>query len=361
MAEKQGTPLSNISGFPEAARNRLAELWITTAEELAGAAVQANGVQGLSSYLELAEAETIALVEQAQAALPPDVSFAPGDLDRRSLGAIDAPRDDESDEGGISFAVLPAKIDLRARMPSVRDQGGRGTCVAHACTAVREYLLGEQSTAGNLSEQYLYWDCKKRDGYAGGGTYISVAMTCLQEDGICGEEVWPYNLQQMVDNEGQGPPPSTASPDATRWRISSSQQLKARGVDGIRQVLANNQPVAFAVPVYTFWFAEPGRSTGDIRMPLSTDHEEGGHAMCMVGYEDDPEVPGGGSFLVRNSWGTSWGFSNVAGPGHARIPYAYIANYASAAHTASALSTKQDTRDQSMDDWLRRLWRRWFT
>ena len=32
----------------------------------------------------------------------------------------------------------------------------------------------------------------------------------------------------------------------------------------------------------------------------------GGHAMCMVGYQDDADVPGGGYFLVRNSWGTAW-------------------------------------------------------
>ncbi|MBI3942687.1 MAG: C1 family peptidase [Chloroflexi bacterium] len=360
MAEKQGVPLSSITGFPEAARNRLAELWITTAEDLAGAAVQVNGVQGLSAHLGLTEAETIALVEQAQAALPPDVSFAPGDIDRRSLGSLDEPKDEEPDAGAVSFAVLPPKTDLRARMPPVRDQGGRGTCVAHACAAVREYLLGEQSPAGNLSEQYLYWDCKQRDGYAGAGTYISTAMTCLLEDGVCAEDVWPYNPEQVAGNEGQGPPPATASQEAAGRRISKTDKLKARGVDDIRQVLANNQPVAFAVPVYTFWFAEPGRSTGDLRMPLPTDHEEGGHAMCMVGYEDDPDVPGGGFFLVRNSWGTGWGFRNEAGPGHARIPYAYIENYASAAHTASVVST-QDTGDQTTDDWLRRLWRRWFT
>ncbi len=38
MADKQGIPLDTIDGFPEEVLRLLAELWITTAEELVGAA-----------------------------------------------------------------------------------------------------------------------------------------------------------------------------------------------------------------------------------------------------------------------------------------------------------------------------------
>ena len=43
------------------------------------------------------------------------------------------------------------------------------------------YLLGDQSTDANLSEQYIYWACKARDGYPGEGTWIKTAMGVLQE------------------------------------------------------------------------------------------------------------------------------------------------------------------------------------
>jgi C1A family cysteine protease len=37
-----------------------------------------------------------------------------------------------------------------------------------------------------------------------------------------------------------------------------------------------------------------------------------GHAMLAVGYQDDPEVEGGGYLIVRNSWGKSWGVGGLA-------------------------------------------------
>ena len=81
MAEKKGIPLTSVAGFPADVAARLAGLWITTAEELAGAAVQEDGLAGLAGFTGLDEAEMTRLVELAQAALPPSVSFAPGDID----------------------------------------------------------------------------------------------------------------------------------------------------------------------------------------------------------------------------------------------------------------------------------------
>jgi C1A family cysteine protease len=201
--------------------------------------------------------------------------------------------------------------------------------------AVREYLLGGESTQGDLSEQFVYWACKERDGYTGSGTWIRHGMAVLQEQGVCTELVWPYSAGSLSGNEGQGPPPVDAEARALAYRIDSSESLHPRWVEALRRHLAEERAIAFAVPVFTYWFAEPVSSTGDVRLPLSTDTVEGGHAMCMVGYQDDPDVPGGGYFLVRNSWGTNtWGRDNAVAPGHARIPYAYIAEHGRSAHVA---------------------------
>jgi C1A family cysteine protease len=289
----------------------------------------------------LADDQTAQLVDLAQAALPPGVAFSQDDEETYGLGAMDEPRDDES--GGpqaLSFAPLPARVDLHEHMPAIKNQGRRGTCVSFACTAVREYLLGVDNGGApglkDLSEQFLYWNCKKHDGYPGAGTYISVGMDALLHQGQPPEEIWPYNSEIISGNEGQDPPPFGAAEQAVAYCITETEVLPARSVDALRQNLAEGLPVAFAVPVYSYWFSEPIRSTGDIRLPLPGDRLEGGHAMCMVGYEDDPNVPGGGYFMIRNSWGTTWAAANSIAPGYARLPYAYMAEYASAAHTARA-------------------------
>ena len=41
---------------------------------------------------------------------------------------------------------------------------------------------------------------------------------------------------------------------------------------------------------------------GKITMPLDGEPVREGHALTIVGYQDDAEAPGGGYFLVRNSW-----------------------------------------------------------
>ncbi|MEZ4770897.1 MAG: hypothetical protein R2844_21075 [Caldilineales bacterium] len=58
--------------------------------------------------------------------------------------------------------------------------------------------------------------------------------------------------------------------------------------------------------------------------------------MIMVGYQDDVAVPGGGYFIVRNSWGEGWASDSDLAPGYARLPYKYIADNGRAAFVATA-------------------------
>jgi hypothetical protein len=363
MAEKEGIPLTSVEGFPEEDARQLADLWITTVEELVAAGRRENAVQGLAEYLDRSEEEVHSLLDRAEAALPAEFAFAPDEIVPHGLGALDEPEEEGPEPGAFAFATLPPNVNLRDRMPPIRNQENRGTCVAFACTAVREYLLGEEASAqGDLSEQFLYWGCKERDGYDGSGTWIRVGMEVLKDMGICVEQVWPYNPNRMPNNEGQGPPPDGAVEAADAYLVDESAKLHARWVDDLRQTLVDGYPIAFAVPVYTYWFTDPIRNTGDIRLPLSTDNKEGGHAMCMVGYEDDDDVPGGGYFYVRNSWGEGWGNQSPIGPGHARIPYAYMEKHGTSAYVARAEPEPGDDEEEEekrtgcMLGWLPFFW-----
>lgn len=336
MADKQGTPLLDIVGFPVDLADRLAGLWITTADEFYNAA-DGDGALGLADYLGITEDQVRALSDLVS----PKVALrAVGDVEFPGLGSLDdEPGLDPSDAPAAApgRGPRPTLVNLIDLMPPVRDQKNRGTCVAHACAAVREYLLGpDASTTADLSEQYLYWACKAQDNWAGEGTWIKVGMAVLQEQGICPEPVWPYNPQKVAGNEGQGPAPAGAAEAAAAYKITRGELLQARWVDSMKDTLATGRPVAFAVPVYRYWLTEPVRTTGDVRMPLSNEPSIGGHAMTIVGYQDDPSVPGGGFFMIRNSWGETWAHASELGAGYARLPYEFISKLGRSAYSATA-------------------------
>ena len=335
MAEKQGTSLAGVAGMASSVVAQLAELWLTTAEELVSAARQPGGEAGLVSFLRLPADQVEALVNAAVDVLPADVSFEDEEPFELALGALAIDDVASPDDEPVSFADLPDEVDLHATMPAVRNQGSRGTCVAHAAAAVREFLTGASSTGANLSEQFLYWACKQRDGHPSDfGTWIKDAMAVLQDTGVCPETVWPYNKAVIAHNEGQGPPPAGAQAQAAPFKVISTKKLEARWLQGLKEALADGQPVAFSVSIFQSWQNPWTFRNGDIRLPLPGEKNLGGHAMCMVGYADDDDVPGGGYFIVRNSWGEAFGQQGKIAPGYCRLPYAFVQQNGWEAYTA---------------------------
>jgi C1A family cysteine protease len=118
---------------------------------------------------------------------------------------------------------------------------------------------------------------------------------------------------------------------------TNAVKLGATLVDDYKQALASGRCVAFAVPIYASTFnrqdptgnAQRLFATGRIVLPTSSDTLLGGHAMCIVGYQDDTSIPalGGGRFIVRNSHGPEFGALSAFGPGYGTIPYSYVAAY----------------------------------
>jgi len=231
---------------------------------------------------------------------------------------------------------VPA-VNLIAQMPAIRDQGGRGTCVTFAALSVVEHYAGLQGAPVDLSEQFLYCDCKRNDGHPNEyGTWLGVAFPCLNRDGCCLESTWPYNPNVIPGDEGQCPPPPGAQTQALSHRVGTYHQLSPTSVQDVKHELQRQRCVAFSVPVFDSWLNNTEvRRTGEIVLPFPGEGSDGGHAMCIVGYQDEPgEIHvGGGRFLLRNSWNTYWATESQYGAGYGTIPYAYIARYGAEAYS----------------------------
>ncbi|WP_141213294.1 C1 family peptidase [Janthinobacterium sp. PC23-8] len=236
-----------------------------------------------------------------------------------------------------TFTAPPSTVNLIPGMPPVRHQGMRGTCVAHAALAAYEHKLFLTGAAQDMSEQFLYWNCKRSDGIPNTeGTWLAIAMPLLKRDGVCSESSWPYVPTPVLGNEGQGPALPGSQLAALAFRIPGFKQLSPTYVPDLKGELAANRCVAFSIPVFNSWLRNPWvANKGDIPMPIPTEIRVGGHAMCLVGYIDMPNQPelGGGRFILRNSWGATWGINSPYGSGYGTIPYAYLAKLGAEAYS----------------------------
>jgi hypothetical protein len=325
------TPLADIDVFDEATRNALADYWITTAEEFATTARTSNqqygtGLGALVQMLGTSEEHVNMLVQAARAALPLEATFGVGAQPELGTGAI---FEQMAFYRETSFDIplqLPTEVNLISRLPLPLQQGKRDTCLAFAVVALYQHATGDLS---DLSEQFVYWASKERDGMPNtSGTRPDVALEVLRDMGVCTEALWPYESRSIAGNEGQGPPPEGAAEEARLRRILAFSCLANRNYRQIKAALADGTLVLVGLPIYEHWKnAWQARVLGRVRQPLPGEAERGGHAMVVVGYRDDPTVPGGGYFIVRNSWGISWGAQNLDGPGHCHIPYRVMAEH----------------------------------
>jgi C1A family cysteine protease len=242
-------------------------------------------------------------------------------------------------------AALPESVNMIDQMQPIRDQGQvRGTCVAHAATAVAEHYFRQQlGRTIDLSRQFLYWDCKQNDGDpTHEGTWISVAMKCLTTDGCCLETTWPYNPSPIAGNESQDPPLPGAAAAAKDFIVPTYRQLPPTSIPDIKGELAAQRCVAFTIPVYQSWYgvnAVAVTRTGAITNPIPGESNIGAHAMCFVGYQDDADdvANGGGYFILRNSWNSNWATESAVGvTGYGTIPYSYINAYCVEAYSIGA-------------------------
>ena len=326
------TPLETLPDFDEALRKRLAEYWITTAEEFSGTyRMSANARAGLARALGVPEERVRALFNVANS-LPGAASFDAGaelevgfGLDISGLEDVEESSFDTTD-----LVNLPENVEPLGPLPPTLNQGTRNTCVTFSLAALYQIASGDPT---DLSEQFLYWACKQRDGLAGdSGTRPDVALKALQELGICTEATWPYSPQVNQAQPGHAEPSAAAKKEALLRRISRFTQLPAKSVGQIQVALSKGRGVLIGLNIFDHWtLSGQGTRLGRVRRPLLSEQRKGGHAMAAVGYRTDASSPGGGYFIVRNSWGPAWATENPDGPGYCYVPFRLIAEQSLAA------------------------------
>lgn len=250
--------------------------------------------------------------------------------------------------GGSAPAAAPS-----APLPNVlhdlpnwplRNQGARGTCVAHAVTAVIEHDVhrSRPNEPVDASEQYMFWAAKAFDpAQTTDGTRIEYASLGVNAYGYVHEWAWPYSGNLDPANVTHAPPPKGLTPMTATLKYA--KRVPGSGNAARLHAALMNGPVAISVPVYGYpnkpannWINQSAQLFGIIQNPIQKPPmvAVGGHAVALIGFATDATEPNGGYFLFRNSWGPDWARlapttgARVWRTGYGQISATYMENYA---------------------------------
>jgi len=211
--------------------------------------------------------------------------------------------------------------DLRSGCSPVEDQGQLGSCTANAASGIVEYLEKKSFKSHlDVSRLFIYKTTRNLMKAAGdSGAYLRSTMKALAHFGVPPEEYWPYDVKKFDAEPGAFHYAYAQSfKPVEYYRIDLPDRAKADVLSDLRSLLSNNMAFIFGFMVYSS--IEGSSSTGMIPFPSKTEKVLGGHAVMAAGYDDNLKIGRSkGAFLIRNSWGTSWGEK-----GYGWLPYDYV-------------------------------------
>ncbi|CAN0890150.1 Senescence-specific cysteine protease SAG39 [Linum grandiflorum] len=189
---------------------------------------------------------------------------------------------------------VPDTVDWRTKgaVNPVKDQGQCGGCWAFSAVAAVEGLM-KISTGKlvSLSEQELI-DCDRSSNDQGcNGGFMDDAFQYVKSKGLTTESNYPYTAADGTCNAVKTNPSSA--------KINGFEDVPANDEKSLLKAAAN-QPISVAIDASgsAFQFYSSGVFTGDCGTNLD-------HGVAVVGYGTSAD--GSKYWLVRNSWGTSWG------------------------------------------------------
>lgn len=224
-------------------------------------------------------------------------------------------KQDPKDARDFVQAELPGiakSIDYSEFNPSIKYQGGIGSCGSHAAVTALEILLNmkNKDLSIPLSEMDHYYFVRKLD-YENtfpkdSGQHGRNAMKLIQKRGVAPEGMYPYETSKFND----GPKwPSMAKSLAHFWKITYYERCFS--LKAIKSALDSKKIIWFGIPIKrSFQLVKDDK----IIKYNKDERSVGGHAVVVLGYDDKKKA-----LKIANSWGLKWGAK-----GYGFIDYDYI-------------------------------------
>ncbi|TFW13768.1 hypothetical protein E4L96_19345 [Massilia arenosa] len=207
-------------------------------------------------------------------------------------------------------AALPASVDLRQSWWTINDQGGTGSCVGWASAdGVLRYHLVKASKLDEgtlLSPRFVWMASKESDEFVRrpetfieeAGTSLKAAMDVIRKYGCVLDQELPFSIATLMYDG-----PENAFFASASMRKAANYTNLRKNLNQWKSWLATTGPILVGLSVDETW-DNAGATHGKLD-DFVPDSVRGGHAVCVVGYTAD-------RFIIRNSWGTTWGDEGYA-------------------------------------------------
>ena len=228
-----------------------------------------------------------------------ELGFAPGTFDASYLSSLNV-----NQQQGVQ-AGLDSRYDLRehAVLTSVKNQNPYGTCWAFAtCASLESWLLKSEDATFDFSENNMVNLHGGDRGFDDGGNGDRASAYLVRWGGPVLESQDPYA------NPGSSIETAPARHvQNVRWIPGRTSYLDN---DAIKQAILD-----FGATYVTYYYSSSyyKASTASYYF-YGNKSRNSNHAVALVGWDDNYPAskfakvpPGNGAFIVRNSWGTSWG------------------------------------------------------
>ncbi len=209
------------------------------------------------------------------------------------------------------YTAIPPSVSLKQYSPLPGDQGEYGTCVAWS-SAFAARTISESIALGRTEEEhklnnvfspaYVYKSASGDPTYVR-GMHITDALDLMKDSGI----VKRLPIEEKIDLRKIS---LNMYEESQRYIISDYVKLFSNDewepgtiserVLPVKKSLAEGKPVIIGMKC-------PESFIGARRVWKPRENSNRyypGHAMCVVGYDDDLYD---GAFEIQNSWGTDWG------------------------------------------------------
>lgn len=202
--------------------------------------------------------------------------------------------------------VLPPNASIKQYAPYPKTQDKYGTCAAWASAycgrtmvdAIKYNWTNRDSiTKRAYSPAFLFRLLRPNDGQCAGGSNLGAAFELMKAAGSIHYNDLPVLCVDAVNSSQMQVAAGSKLKDYVRlFDVTSSGNVK---IQAVKKSISERKPVVIGMLCPTSF-----DTAHNYWLPKEQPAGWGGHAMCVVGYDDSQY---GGAFEIQNSWGAWWG------------------------------------------------------